>query len=57
MFYPTKLQWTVIWITTVICLIGFLSGDPVPEAFIMPFTLIAGLFIWHVSGDYNKSQE
>lgn len=57
MWYPTKLQWFVIWMTTVICLIGWLASDPRPEAFIMPAALIGGLFVWQVSADFKRTKD
>jgi hypothetical protein len=49
MWYPTKVQWSVIWMTTVIFLIAWLRSDPSPEAFIMPAALVCVLFFWQVS--------
>jgi hypothetical protein len=49
MWYPTKNQWSVIWVTTVIFLIAWLRSDPSPDAFVMPAMLVCALFFWHVS--------
>ena len=58
MWYPTKLQWFVIWMTLIICLIGWLATkDPQPEAFIMPGVLVAGLFCWQVSADFRRERD
>ncbi len=57
MWYPTKLQWTLIWATTVLCMIGWLSSDPQPDAFIMPFALVGALFVWQVSADFKRSKQ
>jgi hypothetical protein len=56
MWYPNKSQWSVIWIVTIMCLIGWLRSDPEPEAFLMPAMLIGGLFIWHVSQDFGGTK-
>ncbi len=57
MWYPTKLQWFVIWTITLLCLVGWLMTDPPPEAFILPAALVAGLFLWHASADFGQSKE
>jgi hypothetical protein len=57
MWYPNKIQWLVIWIATVICMIGWLASDPKPEAFIMPAMLIGGLFVWQVSQDVGRTKD
>ena len=57
MWYPTKLQWLIIWLTTVVCLIFWLATDPQPEAFVMPITLIGGLFLWQISADYKRTKD
>jgi uncharacterized sodium:solute symporter family permease YidK len=51
MWYPSKLQWFLIWITTLICLVAWLATDPAPEGFIIPGVLVAALFGWQVSQD------
>jgi hypothetical protein len=55
MWYPTKAQWFVIWLTTVVCLVLWLQTDPEPGRFIPPGVLIAGLFVWQVSQGDKKS--
>lgn len=57
MWYPTKLQWFVIWMTTVLCLIAWLAGDPTPEGFIMPAILVGGLFVWQASADFKQTKD
>ncbi len=52
MWYPSKLQWFLIWMTTFICLIGWLATDPRPESFVLPAALVAALFGWQVSQDF-----
>ncbi len=55
MMYLTKTQWTVIWMTTVACLVAWLaSTNPEPQHFVMPGVLVGGLFVWQVS---QKDQE
>ncbi len=49
MWYPTKLQWSVIWATTVLCLIFWLTSDPTPDRFVAPILLVGGLFVWQAS--------
>ncbi len=56
MWYPTKSQWLVIWLTTVLCLVGWLASDPTPEAFILPAMLIGALFFWQVSADFRRAK-
>jgi hypothetical protein len=57
MWYPTKIQWLVIWVTTVLCLLGFLSTDPQPEAFVMPGALVCALFVWQASADFRRTRD
>jgi hypothetical protein len=57
MWYPTKLQWFIIWMTTVVCLIGWLKTDPGPEAFIMPAAAVGALFFWQVSADFKRTKD
>ena len=57
MWYPNKLQWLVIWLSTVICLILWLAGDPEPKGFLGPSLLVAALFIWQVSQGEKTSGE
>ncbi len=54
MWYPTKVQWLIIWATTVLCLVGWLASDPPAEAFILPAVLVMGLFFWQASADFVK---
>ncbi len=53
MWYPTKIQWLVIWLTTVVCLLFFLSTDPSPKALLLPMMMIGVLFLWHATGSPN----
>ncbi len=57
MWYPTKVQWLVIWATTVLCLVFWLASNPSPEAFIMPGVLITALFFWQASADFRRTKE
>ncbi len=57
MWYPSKTQWSVIWMTTVIFLIGWLRTDPSPDAFILPAALIGVLFFWQASQDFKGNQD
>jgi hypothetical protein len=52
MWYPSKLQWFVIWMTTVTCLLLWLTTNPRPADFILPGVLVAVLFLWQVSQDF-----
>ncbi len=54
MWYPTKWQWLVIWLTTVLCLVGWLATDPPWEAFLMPAVLVVALFLWQVSAGFAE---
>ncbi|MGE5644241.1 MAG: hypothetical protein ACM336_00480 [Acidobacteriota bacterium] len=47
MWYPTKTQWVIIWLATLVCVIGLLARDPEPGAFLMPAFVVCGLFVWH----------
>jgi hypothetical protein len=57
MWYPSKLQWLLIWVTTVACLMGWLTTDPPPEAFIMPGVLVAALGCWQASADFKRERD
>jgi hypothetical protein len=57
MWYPSKLQWFIIWMTTVICLILWLATNPRPVEFIMPGVLVAALFVWQVSEDFTARRD
>ncbi len=57
MWYPSKLQWFLIWMTTFICLVAWLATDPRPEAFVVPAVLVAALFCWQVSEDFVGRRE
>ncbi len=58
MWYPNKLQWFVIWATTLLCLVGWLiNTDPPAEAFIMPGVLVSALFVWHASADFRRTKD
>lgn len=57
MWYPTKIQWLVIWLTTVLCLVAWLLKNPPIEAFIMPFALIGVLFVWQISADFKRTKD
>jgi hypothetical protein len=56
MWYLTKTQWLVIWLTTLFCLVGWLASDPEPQGFILPAMLVGGLFIWQVSQGEEPSR-
>ncbi len=53
MWYPTKWQWLVIWISTVLCLVFWLARDPRPEAFVLPAGLVGALFVWQAKTKYE----
>jgi hypothetical protein len=55
MWYPTKGQWNIIWASTLVFLIAWLTTDPEPHAYFLPFMAIGALFAWHISTDYKKS--
>jgi hypothetical protein len=57
MWYPSKLQWFVIWAATLLCVIFWLATDPPPESFVMPGVLVAALFVWHVSADFRQTKD
>ena len=57
MWYPNKLQWFVIWMTTVICLVAWLAKDPQPDAFILPGIAVGALFFWQISADLGRSKD
>jgi len=56
MWYPSKLQWFVIWSVTLLCVVGWLTTDPEPEAFIMPAVLVLALFVWQASADFRHTK-
>ena len=57
MWYPSKLQWFVIWAATLVCVICWLATDPPPESFVMPGLLVAALFVRHVSADFRQTKD
>jgi hypothetical protein len=57
MWYPNKLQWFVIWAATLVCIVCWLFEDPAPESYILPAVLVAVLFVWHVSADFNQTKD
>ena len=57
MWYPSKAQWFIIWLATLLFMIGFLATDPQPEQFFLPAVLIGMLFCWHVSADIRRSRD
>lgn len=57
MWYPTKIQWLVIWLTTVACLVAFLFTDPNPKALFLPCMMIGVLFLWQATGSPNDTEE
>ncbi len=56
MWYPTKLQWSIIWATTLLCTVLWLAKDPGPKSFILPGLLVAGLFVWQASADFRGTK-
>ncbi len=50
MWHPTRNQWHCIWAATLIMLLAWLTRDPEPYAFLLPFTTIGVLFVWHATG-------
>jgi hypothetical protein len=57
MWYPSKLQWSVIWTATLLCVVGWLFTDPPIESFLLPALLVAGLFVWHASADFKETKD
>ncbi len=57
MWYPSKVQWFVIWAVTLCCVVCWLLTDPAPESFVMPAMLIGALFVWHVSADFRETKD
>lgn len=57
MCYPSKAQWFVIWAATLLCVIRWLVTDPPPESFVMSGLLVAALFIWHASADFQQTKD
>ena len=57
MWYPSKAQWFVIWVATLLCVICWLATEPTPESFVMPAVLVAVLFVWHVSADFRQTKD
>ncbi len=57
MWYPTKGQWHLIWASTLVFLISWLTTDPPPEAYFMPFTAVGLLFAWHISDRRKPSDQ
>jgi hypothetical protein len=57
MWYPSKLQWFVIWAVTFVCFVFWLTTDPEPEAFVMPALLVGALFVWHASADFKGTKD
>jgi hypothetical protein len=57
MWYPTRLQWFVIWAITFICFVCWLATDPEPKEFVMPAMLVGALFVWHVSADAGRPKD
>lgn len=56
MWYPSKTQWVVIWLSAVVFLIGVLATDPHPQALILPCMMLGMLFLWHATGSPEDTE-
>ena len=56
MWYPTKIQWLVIWLSTVACMLFFLATDPKPQALLLPCMMIGVLFLWQATGSPRDTE-
>jgi uncharacterized membrane protein YphA (DoxX/SURF4 family) len=56
MWYPTKIQWLVIWLSCVVGLLFVLANDPKPQALIVPCMMIGALFLWQATGSPEDTE-